>query len=36
METLTKLGEAQAALEEVAGYGLGDQDDGVDADEVRR
>jgi hydrogenase expression/formation protein HypC len=29
METLTKLGEAQAALEEVAGYGLGDQDDGV-------
>ena len=30
MDTLTKLGEAQAALEEVAGYGLGDQDDGVE------
>lgn len=28
MDMLTKLGEAQAALEEVRGYGLGEQDDG--------
>jgi hydrogenase expression/formation protein HypC len=28
METLTMLGEAQAALEEVSGYGLGDHGDG--------
>ena len=27
METLTMLGEAQAALEEVEGYGLGGRDD---------
>ena len=26
METLTKLGEAQAALEEAQGYGLGEHD----------
>jgi hydrogenase expression/formation protein HypC len=28
MEMLTKLGEEQAALEEISGYGLGDHDDG--------
>ncbi|MCA1586316.1 MAG: HypC/HybG/HupF family hydrogenase formation chaperone [Acidobacteria bacterium] len=28
MEMLTMLGEATAAMEEVSGYGLGDDDDG--------
>ena len=27
--TLAMLGEAEAAMEEVRGYGLGEQDDGV-------
>jgi hydrogenase expression/formation protein HypC len=31
METLTMLGEAQAALEEVSGYGLADHGDGQES-----